>query len=107
MRFSGAFNSILEVAPLRRQKARYRIDAVRHTRTNVRCATRAQFVLIPRNIVASTALLFLSPAHSGHRDLGKRDQARELLAPVYGWFTEGFDTRDLKEARALLDELAS
>jgi hypothetical protein len=31
-------------------------------------------------------------------------QARELLAPVYGWFTEGFDTRDLKEAKALLDE---
>jgi predicted ATPase len=41
------------------------------------------------------------------RDQGKRDEARELLAPVYGWFTEGFDTRDLKEAKALLDGLAS
>ena len=41
------------------------------------------------------------------RDQGKPQQARELLAPVYGWFTEGFDTRDLKEAKALLDELAS
>ncbi len=41
------------------------------------------------------------------RDQGKRDQARQLLAPVYGWFTEGFDTRDLKEAKALLDELAA
>ena len=40
------------------------------------------------------------------RDQGKRDEARELLAPVYGWFTEGFDTLDLKEAKALLDELA-
>jgi predicted ATPase len=40
------------------------------------------------------------------RDQGKRDEARELLAPVYGWFTEGFDTHDLKEAKALLDELA-
>ena len=40
-------------------------------------------------------------------DQGKRDRARELLAPVYGWFTEGFDTRDLKDAKALLDELAS
>jgi predicted ATPase len=39
------------------------------------------------------------------RDQGKVQQARELLAPVYGWFTEGFDTRDLKEARALLDVL--
>jgi predicted ATPase len=39
------------------------------------------------------------------RDQGKRDEARELLAPVYGWFTEGFETLDLKEAKALLDEL--
>ena len=40
------------------------------------------------------------------RDQGKEQQARELLALVYGWFTEGFDTRDLKEAKALLEELA-
>ena len=40
------------------------------------------------------------------RDQGKRDEARDLLAPIYGWFTEGFDTRDLKEAKALLDELS-
>jgi len=41
------------------------------------------------------------------RDQGKRDKARELLAPVYGWFTEGFDTPDLKQAKALLNELAA
>jgi tetratricopeptide (TPR) repeat protein len=41
------------------------------------------------------------------RDQGKPQQARELLAPVYGWFTEGFDARDLKEAKALLDELTA
>jgi len=40
------------------------------------------------------------------RDQGKRHEARELLAPVYGWFTEGFDTLDLKQAKALLGELA-
>ena len=39
------------------------------------------------------------------RDQGKREEARELLAPVYGWFTEGVETLDLKEAKALLDEL--
>jgi class 3 adenylate cyclase/predicted ATPase len=39
------------------------------------------------------------------RDQGRRAEARSLLAPVYGWFTEGFDTADLKEAKALLDEL--
>ena len=39
-------------------------------------------------------------------DQGKRQQARELLAPIYGWFTEGFDTRDLKEAKALLDTVS-
>ena len=41
------------------------------------------------------------------RDQGKVQQARELLAPVYGWFTEGFDTRDLKEAKVLLEALAA
>ena len=41
------------------------------------------------------------------RDQGRPRQARELLAPVYGWFTEGFATRDLKEAKALLEELAA
>jgi predicted ATPase len=40
------------------------------------------------------------------RHQGKRDEARDLLAPVYGWFTEGFDTLDLKEAKVLFDELA-
>jgi predicted ATPase len=35
---------------------------------------------------------------------GKREEARELLAPIYGWFTEGLDTADLQEAKALLDE---
>jgi len=39
------------------------------------------------------------------RDQGRRAEARNLLAPVYGWFTEGFDTADLKVAKALLEEL--
>jgi predicted ATPase len=39
------------------------------------------------------------------RDQGKREQAHDLLAPAYSWFTEGFDTLDLKEAKALLTEL--
>ena len=42
-----------------------------------------------------------------YRQQGKRDAARDLLAPVYGWFTEGFDTLDLKEAKNLIDELSS
>ena len=52
-----------------------------------------------RTLSASMSLALLG------RDRGKVQQARELLAPVYGWFTEGFDTRDLKEVKALLDEL--
>ena len=40
------------------------------------------------------------------RDQGKRAEARELLAPIYGWFTEGLDTADLKDAKALLDHVA-
>jgi predicted ATPase len=41
------------------------------------------------------------------RDQGKPQHAGELLAPVYDWFTEGFDTRDLKEAKAQLEELSA
>jgi len=41
------------------------------------------------------------------RDQGRTQQALKLLAPIYGWFTEGFDTRDLKDAKALLEELQS
>jgi predicted ATPase len=41
-----------------------------------------------------------------HCDQHRRKEARDLLAPVYGWFTEGFDTQDLKSAKALLDELS-
>jgi len=37
---------------------------------------------------------------------GKRDEARDLLAPIYDWFTEGFDTADLQEATGLLEELS-
>jgi predicted ATPase len=39
------------------------------------------------------------------RDQGKRTETRDLLAPIYGWFTEGFDTPVLQDAKALLDEL--
>ena len=41
------------------------------------------------------------------RDQGRRTEARDLLAPVYGWFTEGFDTPDLKQAKALLEQLTA
>ena len=39
------------------------------------------------------------------RDQGKHTEAHDLLAPVYGWFTEGFDTPDLKESKSLLEQL--
>ena len=41
------------------------------------------------------------------RDTGYRDEARSMLANIYNWFTEGFDTADLKDAKALLDKLAA
>jgi predicted ATPase len=40
------------------------------------------------------------------RDIDRRDEARTMLADIYGWFTEGFDTADLKDAKALLDDYA-
>jgi predicted ATPase len=51
--------------------------------------------------------MILERASAVWRNQGKRDEARNLLAPVYGWFTEGFNTLDLKEAKALLEELAA
>ena len=56
----------------------------------------------------SLARLYLPPLRLARlwRDRGKVQQARELHPPVYGWFTEGFDTLDLKEAKTLLDQLA-
>ena len=51
----------------------------------------------PRRTATSYALLL--------RGQGRVSEARDLLAPVYGWFTEGFGTKDLREAKALLDEL--
>ena len=41
------------------------------------------------------------------RDTGRRDEARTILSVIYNWFTEGFDTADLKDAKALLDELGA
>ena len=48
----------------------------------------------------------LTPASPASRSRGKTTEAGELLCPVYGWFSEGFDTADLKEAKSLLDELS-
>jgi predicted ATPase len=66
-------------------------------RTGKRIAAAQGNMLL--NLRATTSLATL------WRDQGKPEQARELLTSVYGWFTEGFDTRDLKEAKALLGEL--
>jgi adenylate cyclase len=49
------------------------------------------------------AVMSLSRLWQSH---GKKDEARQMLAEVYGWFTEGFDTADLQEAKALLEELS-
>jgi hypothetical protein len=56
---------------------------------------------------ASMARTFQDRSRLLRRNEGKRAEARDLLAPVYGWFTEGFDTLDLKEAKKVLDELSA
>jgi predicted ATPase len=68
-------------------------------RTALELAEEQGAFLLKLRAATSLALLW--------RDQGKPQQGRELLAPVYGWFTEGFDTLDLREAKALLDELTS
>jgi predicted ATPase len=68
-------------------------------RTALQIAEEQRAFLLKLRAATNLARLWL--------DQGKALQARELLAPVYGWFTEGFETRDLKEAKVLLEELAS
>ena len=54
----------------------------------------------------SSELLAATCLAEFYRDEGKRDEARDLLAPIYDWFTEGFDTNNLREAKALLDQFS-
>ena len=75
------------------------INAEAHFQTALQIARQQQAKSWELRAATSLARLW--------RDQGKPQQARELLAPVYGWFTEGFNTRDLKEAKALLEELAA
>ncbi len=74
-----------------------RSAAERHYRQAIAVAERQSAKLFQLRASTSLARLW--------RDQGKRAEARDLLAPIYNWFTEGFDAPDLKEAKALLDEL--
>jgi tetratricopeptide (TPR) repeat protein len=76
-----------------------RTEAETQLRASIECARRQQARSWELRSSTTLAQLFV--------ECGQRDAARQLLAPVYGWFTEGFGTPDLKEARALLDTLRS
>ena len=75
-----------------------RSGAERHYRQAIAVAERQSAKLFQLRASVSLARLW--------RDQGKRAEARDLLGPIYSWFTEGFDAPDLKDAKALLDELA-
>jgi predicted ATPase len=72
--------------------------AERHYRQAIAVAARQSAKLFQLRASTSLARLW--------RDQGKRAEARDLLNPIYSWFTEGFDAPDLKDAKSLLDELA-
>ena len=72
--------------------------AERHYRQAIAVAERQSAKLFQLRASVSLARLW--------RDQGKRVEAHDLLGPIYNWFTEGFDAPDLKDAKALLDELA-
>ncbi len=76
-----------------------RSAAERHYRQAIAVAERQSAKLFQLRASTSLARLW--------RDQGKRAEARDLLRPIYNWFTEGFDAPDLKDAKALLDELTS
>ena len=72
----------------------------------VESASSARSTLPDREAAKSWELRAATSLARLWADQGKRAEAHDLLAPVYGWFTEGFDTADLKDAKALLDELS-
>ena len=81
------------------------LSTSRSTRLRPRKLFRTALVIAQKQKAKSFELRAAMSMARLRRDQGKRDEARELLTPIYGWFTEGFDTLDLKEAKALLDEL--
>jgi predicted ATPase len=81
------------------QDARGRPQAENCFRTSIEIAQRQQAKSWELRATTSLARLL--------RDTNRRDEARTRLAQIYGWFTEGFDTADLKDAKALLDELGN
>ncbi len=91
--------SLLAFPGLRRPLARDYAAAEENFHRALDVATRRSAKGLELRAATSLARLW--------RGQGKRKEARELLAPVYRWFTEGFDSHDLKEARALLDELTT
>jgi len=72
-------------------------EAESHLRTAIDIARRQQAKYLELRATTTLAQLL--------RDTGRNDQARAMLAEIYNWFTEGFDTAGLKEAKALLNEL--
>ena len=76
-----------------------RSGAERHYRQAIAVAERQSAKLFQLRASTSLARLW--------RDQGKRAEARDLLGPIYNWFTEGFDAPDLKDAKALLEQLTS
>ena len=84
---------------LRARDAENALEAEHSFRAAIRIAQRQRAKSL--ELCATTSLARLL------RDTGRRDEARSMLAEIYGWFTEGFDTADLKDAKALLEELSS
>jgi predicted ATPase len=82
-----------------------RQDLAAHTREAEACFQRALDVSRHQQAKSLELRAAMSLSRLWHRQ-GKRAEARELLAPIYGWFTEGFDTADLQEAKTLLAELS-
>ncbi|HEX6114396.1 MAG TPA: hypothetical protein VFZ10_19035, partial [Geminicoccaceae bacterium] len=92
-------------ADLHRLKGELLLDRSAPNRAEAEACFRRALELAHRQSAKGFELRAAASLARLWRDQGKRGEAYELLAPVYGWFTEGFDTADLKDAKALLDEL--
>jgi predicted ATPase len=90
----------------------FQVPNIRHPTPNAQAAAEAEACFLQAIDIACSqqakSLELRAATSLAHlwQQRGKKAEARELLAPVYNWFTEGFDTKDLQEAKALLQELA-
>ena len=106
MALAKKLGTSMDIAELRRLKGELLIELSPDNRTDSEACYKRALDIARRQEAKSLELRAVLSLSRLWRQQGKKKEARQLLAEIYGWFTEGFATADLKEAKILLEELA-